>query len=490
MSEKQIVKEISGFGIIKYFSYFFAIISGFIVVKTLGPALFGVYSILALIITYGQHAHLGLRSGLTKKYPYLIGKGRKNDAIHTVNLAFTTITGIIVILSSLLLIGTLSFFGKLTPEYRIGLLFVSVILILQQMYFFFQAYLRAEKDFALVNRIILLLKILHFLGVLLLVFKFKLYGVLAAMVLSHLIVTLYAWNKKKFKPKKIFSFKEAFALAKYGFPLFLLYIVSALMVSIDKLMIAKFLSPVEMGYYSLSVLLFEVVLFIPAAIEYVIFPYQVEKYAKKGLKSVFDYLHKALLVLAYLMPFIIMIGYVLVEPFLIYMLPEYTASLFSMRILLLTVFFLSLFYVNQSFLVAVNDEKKLLIIQGSMIVLAVVVDYFLIRQGFGINGVAFGTFGVAILGYLVATLIAYRHFKKPLLKTYPDHMLPFVLNLGLLYMLTVYLPVIDFSDYMNTAVILSVKLISILLFNLPLFYIIDRRTKLISIVLRLIFRRS
>ncbi|MBA3064042.1 hypothetical protein FP803_01250, partial [Candidatus Woesearchaeota archaeon] len=57
--EKEIIRDTSIFTIARYSAYFFTILTGLVIAKVLGPASFGVYSALMLIVTYSQYSHLG-----------------------------------------------------------------------------------------------------------------------------------------------------------------------------------------------------------------------------------------------------------------------------------------------------------------------------------------------------------------------------------------------------------------------------------------------
>jgi len=249
--------------------------------------------------------------------------------------------------------------------------------------------------------------------------------------------------------------------------------------SIDKLMVVKFLTPTDVGSYSLGVLVLELVLFIPTAIVYVLLPYQIEEFAKNGKKKIKQYLLMPSFALAYTLPFILGLGAIFVGPTITFLLPEYIASIIPTTILLCACFFLGLIYINQNFLVSINQEKKILVSQITMIIFAVAVDYVLIKLGFGINGVAFGTMIVAFIGFIMTHIYSYKHYIEgiyPMSRSIAILLIPLALNLLFMVSSAGFVGVDTLQQFLYGIV----KVSFLLLINIPFFFIVNKKTKAVA----------
>jgi len=427
--EKEIIRDTSIFTVARYAAYFFTVLTGLVIAKVLGPASFGVYSALMLIVTYSQYSHLGLLPAMTKKVPFYNGKKEYEKARETKNIAFSGAIIIILLISLTLIIA--SFFIKNLDEHTInGMRIVAVIIILQQIFFFYQNHLRVEKKFLMIGKTLLVYSIAYFIFIIILIIRFRLEGIFFALLIAYCIVLFYIFKKEKFKFKITIMPKKIVQLMRFGFPLLTIGIMSIFLISIDKLMIIKFMDKIQLGYYSIATLIAGIILFIPKSISSVIFPHLLERYGEKEDKAhIKNYLFQPTLIISYLMPVVTGLIFITAPVAIYYILPKYIQGITAVKILVCAVFFMSIVSTSTHFLVTINKERKLLLVQAMSIVVAIILNYVFIINGCGIKGVAIAT---AITYFFYSTCIlvySFRHYIHkvvPLIKFFTKTYIPFL----------------------------------------------------------------
>ena len=133
-NEKEIIRNTSIFTTIRYTAYFFTILTGLVLAKVLGPAAFGVYSALMIIVNYSHHSHFGLFHAMIKKVPFYNGKKEYTKAKEIEKITFSGMMIFILIISIALVI--VSFFIKNFNSHTINSLRIVAVLIIAQQIFY------------------------------------------------------------------------------------------------------------------------------------------------------------------------------------------------------------------------------------------------------------------------------------------------------------------------------------------------------------------
>ena len=479
-NEKEIIKNTSIFTVARYGAYFFTLLTGMIIAKVLGPAAFGVYSALMLIVTYSQYSHLGLLFAMSKKVPFYNGKKEYKKAKEVKNITFSGSIIIILFVSLTLIIA--SFFIKNLDVHTINSIrIIALVIILQQILFFYQNHLRAEKNFLMVGKTLLIYSITYFIFILILIIKFGLEGVFLSLLIAFIIVIFYIFKKEKFKFKITIIPNKTMQLMKFGFPILTMGIMAIFFTSIDKLMIIKFMDKVQLGYYSIAITIAGVIYFMPQAIAYVMFPNFLEKYGEKEDK---DYLKNHLFqptsIISYLLPIAMGLIFITAPVAIYYVLPKYIAGIIPSKILICAIFFMSFITVANNFLITLNKERKILLIQLVSVMLAIILNYFFIINGYGINGVAIAT---AISYFFYSTWIlvySFRHYitkitdiMKFLVRIYVPY-----LYIILLLALSNLIPIT--GNLLRDILFTVTKLIIFLVFSIPLIWLANKKTGVVK----------
>ena len=488
-NEKEIIRDTSIFTVARYSAYFFTILTGLIIAKVLGPASFGVYSALMLIVTYSHYSHLGLLPAMTKKVPFYRGKKEYNKVKETENIVFSG-TMIIILFLSLMLIIASFFIRNVSADTINSVRIIAGIIILQQIFYFYQHYLRAEKKFFMMGKSLLIYSITYFIFILFLIFRLKLEGVFLSMFLAYFAVITYFFSKAGFKVKIIIPSK-VLNLIKIGFPLLTMGIMTILFLSIDKIMIIKFMDKLQLGYYSFAAIVAGIVGFVPQSISSVIFPYILEKYGEQEDKThIKNYLFQPTFAISYLVPIVIGMVFITAPVAIYYILPDYVPGFTVFKILVCSIFFMSVIGPSTNFLITINKERKILSVQAVSILLAIILNYFFIIRGYGINGVAIAT-AISYFFYNICIFLnSFNHY----IKGFAGY---------LKFFLRIYVPIfyvialLVISDNFQIIGILSkdilltfIKFVVFIILCIPLIWIANKRTGVIKTFLSLVFKQK
>lgn len=490
--ERDIIRDTVGYSSSMYFSQIIRLVQGFVTSRFLGPTIKGMWMSLSIILTYGQNSHLGTLSGMGRNIPYYIGKKdypkveRIKNSVFGFDLVVTLFVSVIIMAVSLVLPDGSS------PIYVVGLKIIAILLLLQQLRLFYTILLRSYKKFILISKAQILQACVAIILTIPLVIKFGIYGVFIATIATYIIVLFYLFKNGRFQLKFHIDRKEILSLLKTGIPILAIAFSFMVFKTIDKLMIIKFLSRAELGYYGIAIMMVGMIEYIPNVVSSVMYPRFLERYGEKGkMEYLENYIKTPTLIIAYLIPLLIGTAIILMHLPIKYILPKFIPGLAAARILLLGSFFLSLIRMPGGFLITINKLGQYLYIILFAVIIAVVLNYTFLRLGLGINGIALGT-ALTYLTYLVViTFYALNHFlngRVMFLKFFVKLFIPFLYMLFILHMLDLIIPT-EWSNFTNDVIFTLIKLALFSIMNIPLMYYINRETSVILTIFRTIHIR-
>jgi O-antigen/teichoic acid export membrane protein len=248
------------------FSVGIVTITGIVLPRLLGPQVLGkLNTYLALVAIVYSITYLGMRSSL------LIHLGRKEFQQAEVIGATFYVFLLSVFMSTLLLV--VFFFYLSTDIYSI--LTVMLVCLLNPFEFiisYLSGYGLSHGKIKLFNRLQWLPKIIHLLGVLVLVghFRMRVQGAILAIIISNLItVVLVLRSMKPFEQGFHLvpvPFSVIFSLVKYGVVYAIAFMIIRLNYRIDILILKRLSEISEVGYYSLGANVAETIWQVPIAV--------------------------------------------------------------------------------------------------------------------------------------------------------------------------------------------------------------------------------
>lgn len=375
-------------------STLFNIIRSFIVPAVLGPSLLGLWSILTTISTYNLHADLGMVDGMNKLLPFLKTKGEFEEAERVKDATFT----ILCIVSSViaLILFTLSIWcsykGKV--EWTTGFRFVILIASAGIFFNFFTTYLRTEHKFSIISITNSLFSVFFVIFVIFLfkVFSAKLVAALIAMFFAYLVAIIVMLVAGKVKVRLYLSKDIYRKVIGAGFPLLLIGFGTMLFFSLDKWLIVATLGTENLGLYAIGISMSGLIFSSTSVVSYVLFPRLLERYGEsEDPTSSKGMVYKSMMMLSIVLSFLCGVSAVLIPIILNFILPKYSSSVFLSVTLIFGIFFIAIGSIGGNALISIGKQRtvmKLLILAS---VVNVSMNYFLIKLGYGINGVAVGT---------------------------------------------------------------------------------------------------
>ena len=176
--------------------------------------------------------------------------------------------------------------------------------------------------------------------------------------------------------------------------------------SIDRIMILKFLSTEDLGYYSIGLMGVSMLLYIPDSISYVLYPRMLAKFAATGdADATAREMVRPLATVAWIMPLIVGVAAFWVREVVTLVLPKYLPGVEALSILLFGTLGLALASIPSFYIMAIHKQVKLLPLALGAVVLDVTLIGLFLKLGWKLEGVAAGVsigyvvYGVGLLVY-------------------------------------------------------------------------------------------
>ncbi len=378
--------------------------------RFLGPTQMGIWSLLQVILVYSAYTGLGVSEAISREIPYYRGQGDERTAKEIKDVIFTFSLLTTFALSAAVMVYALWKADDLRPEVFFGLLFTAVLVILQKISNLNIAFLRGYKFFSLASKQMILSSIVNALLVAFLSMRNKIYGFLWAMCLSFIFNIVYISAHHRFGFRWNMNWKRTWALIEYGFPLMVVGLMGTVFLTIDKLMIAKFLGFKELGIYSVAILTYTYLVTVPNAIGIVLIPNLHEKFGEsKEVGDLKEYLEKSCGVFGEIMPLLIAGGWFFIPYFARWVLPDYLESIEPMRTLILSSYFLALTQPHSYFIAVIRKQILLLPVISIACFLAFTANLWTIKHGYGILGVSAATTLVVFIRYAATYFLASKY---------------------------------------------------------------------------------
>lgn len=390
--KEEIVRDVGFYSFMSVLTQIVTLAAGILTRRFLGPVQAGIWALLQIILVYSAYSPLGVTEAISREIPFYRGKGdhAKAEEMKDLIYSFSTLTSFLIAVGCV--VYAMLMRRSLRPELFYGLLLVSALVMLQRTSNLYIAFLRGYKLFTIAATQMIFSAIVNAMLVVIFSMKYKVYGFMAAMALSFLFNILYIRAHHRFSFRWRLDFSKIWELMKYGFPLVVVAMLGTIFLTIDKLMIAKFLGVKELGLYSVALLAYTYLHSLPNSIGIVLIPNFHQKFGETenadGLKN---YLEKSTQVFEVVMPILIASGWFMIPYFARLVLPDFEGSIPPMKYLITSVFWVAMIHPYSYFLVVIRKQILLLPIIGGACVMAFITNFFCLTHGFGILGVGIVT---------------------------------------------------------------------------------------------------
>lgn len=378
----------------------------FFLARMLGPADYGTWMTLMLIVAYVPILSLGSAETLLKSYPFYIGG---NDYVQAKRIENGVVS--VLLFSSCAIIG-ISFFSQIVLDFLE--IPISYLMMVRLMLYasaiscfssFFLHRFAAHQEFKEASVLATTKSFISFLLLVGLGYRWGLRGTVSGFLISESVLGLLFVVVSLNKCGSV-SFKWDFSLyrqiVRIGFPITLLWWIFVLQTSVDRGISMSMLGKTHTGYYSLGVSLVSLIILLPSAINRVLYPRVNEKMGESNNhESLAQLVCSHVRAQSLILPFFIGI-LILLAPLVYSFLPKYQAGLYSGMILIAGSFFVCLVKPSSNFLIATDRQNRLLLYLVFSLLLNVILSITCVRLGLGISGIALST---SLSAFVLSSLI-------------------------------------------------------------------------------------
>ncbi len=439
MKDKKIhiVKDIISYGLGSNLSDVIGFFIATLVRRLLGPFYMGIWSLFRVILSYAYYSDLGIMNVIYFKIPLYVGKDDKQEISNIHNTVFsflwvTNITGGII----LLICGFL-FKNKMPHELFIGFLILPLILLIQRFYAMYIALVRAHKKFSVLGTSYLFDSALNLILVAIFLKMFKIYGIYIVSIILPLLDIAYIHFFTRFRFKFNLYWGKIKDYLTFSFPVFISNLLDTLFFSIDRVMIASMLGMVSLGYYSVAIMCKNSAVNFTRSFASVFSPYFIEDYGRTNdISRVLSYVFKYTEILSYLMMILLGFIYLTFPIFIQLAIPKFDAGISATKITIVGIYFAVLSGQFRNMLTVNNKQKYIICATLISSIICILSNYFLIKAGMGIGGVAIGsTLAVAALFFMYVYKASLYGKPQPFLRFLLVTVIPFIFFIAVFFII-------------------------------------------------------
>jgi O-antigen/teichoic acid export membrane protein len=424
-----------------YFAQVCNLIRGFYSANILGPAGYGLWSIIQFYLEFGKFIPLGMDEFAARQFSQNIGNKKYDENLNIIRcfFLFTLITAVAILVSGYLV---LFFWGdKDNPIQYFGIIFVTGSLIATLFDRFIYAFLTSHGYFKRTALVRQLQAVISLTVVFLLMARYRILAMYWAyfLMLSLSIVFISLLSVKPIFQKLRATFsapriQNAFwPLLKASLFLFVVNIVNSGLTNLERFFITRHYNTYDNGIYFFAAN-------ISMSLNLFVFSFTVVLYQRMNLlfgknqraDEIFHYALSACKKVALLFPYLIAISFYIIPAFFKLFFKQYEASIFFLRCLSINGYFYSLFFLLTYQLMAARQQIQLLYLSLVFIGSGTIL-YEWATRNFPLDKIPFFVIPLNMI-FLFITLLAAKTLAKvsyPLRKIIRD-MLFFPIIFGLL----------------------------------------------------------
>lgn len=381
-----LTKTITKYGSSNLFYQIFNLGNALLKPKLLSPELLGLWSLLNLIPQYSTYLHLGSRTSMRYQLPKYLAEGKDEACRETMGAVYYGTLALSIIAASILTV--FSLMSPLGREARWGIWTMTSVLMMSCFFLYQVCVLKAYQRFDILSNVnYIRAALLSVLNVVLILF-FGIYGLYAAIFVTSLSILLYLKYRYRMPHPGPYGHRRFIGLIRQGFPIMIYNVGGILVASSDKLIISALLGLEQLGYYGIAAMTLNFLMQVPGASREVVESKLIEMMATDRKKAVEQYLLRPLMVTAYLIPFFIGSGVILLPEAVKLLFPNYLPGVEAAQIILLGGFPLSLSYVLRGGIVASNIQGGASLIMLTSALINFLASWLLVQFGWGLSGIA------------------------------------------------------------------------------------------------------
>ncbi len=452
------------------------IIQGLFVANILGPTMFGIKNAIQLISDYGYYGHFGSLSIFSKERQKLeFDDTSKRDYYTNIIFTFLMLVSVIIIFISIMCF----FFLNYSFLTRMSILIIGFLIPVTLFINFMSIIFQSKGDFQSLSVINITQAVLVLISIILFVYFLGVIGYFLGSLVGFFCILLFRWLKIDYTPKLVFNFKTIFLLLKQGLVLFLFSLSFLFFFSIDRFFIIYNFGATELGYYAIGVFFANLMYFFMATLVIPFIPKIFQNIASK------TELYKYIIIptkitnnIIYFFVFLVLFLY----PFLIFILPKYSAGFLYVNILIFSILFYPLLITN--YFVGANKEKFLLWYTCLFVLFAAILDFCVVIFKLPPIFIAVATMVTFFFYGVSMNLIGYKDllgsYKKALKEVF-NCLWPLgyaLVGYGLLWLLAHFW----LYDFINYYIVKAIQAVLFTIWYAPILWKIEKEHRILKMI--------
>ena len=416
MHPRRFIRDSIVYATAKYVFRVLIMARGLIAARFLGPAPYGAWNAIQLVMDYGLLATAGTFQGLDQTLPPRLVDGDPRAIDRTQRSGLFNV----LLLSTLYAAFTVLYFsvssGKIVGFWGMrGVVLAGVCVVLNNLGYYHINLLRAHNNMTAVSAWYLVQGVIGAGIALALIPRLGMWALLDGWVVGTVIASIVTqWQVRHIAPFVPRPSSESIALIQAGAPMYL-YSASVILRSLDRVIIFKFLDTAALGYYSLAVTGMTLLLYLPDSVSFVLYPQLLKRYRAGGDRpeAVRSQVERTYRTLALMVPALCGVAFLCSRDLLSVLLPKFLPGLPAVRLVCFGAGGLA--FVGLSAIVLMTLQRQAYLVPAALLgsLLGAALDLVAVRLGFGITGVAFATMIAYLLNGMMMTGLAFGGLQGP-----------------------------------------------------------------------------
>ncbi len=382
-------------------------VRGILLAGVLGPQAFGVWALFRLILTYGNFAGLGLLRGLELE----VAKAREQEGVARRQAWGRTAVGCVLAIFGAIAVAALVAAG-LVQEPWLRQLFWAVAagLLLERLWFYGLSFMRASgslRHFALLELVQAAAQLSLTLS---LGYLFGLDGAFVGFALANLVALLLLRGRAPLRPE--LNLARLRAMLAVGLPLSASQLLSAMLATVDRIVVGAWLGLAALGQYAFAVSVASLGVSAALVVQTVVFPEVYGRLDREGAASVTrEHLERTIRPFVFLLAPLVGAGVLVLGFVVARLLPQYEAAMRPAAVFVFTGIAQGVVSLAMMAVVAARRQHVLPLFTLAALALNAGLATATLALGFGMAGLATGAV-VARLLYAAGVVMLVAHASR------------------------------------------------------------------------------
>jgi O-antigen/teichoic acid export membrane protein len=326
-------------------------LAGLIMIRWIDPYEIGLWQSIWVFSSYTGVLQLGVMSGLNREIPFHLGADSREHAFKLAATGefFALMLAAFAMALTILCLLVWQLVSDIDPARFWGIAGVGMIVAAN----FNQNYLvvtyRSSSDFRKLAEVYFIDSAL-IMVLLLLIYRFHYYGIIAYYVLNAIVITVLLYIKRPIRVKPALAKELLFSLIRTWLPVFFLSWLKQISKTFPRVILLSVGGILAVGYFAPAQAIQTAMLLLPNVLAQYIYPQMSFRYGQSGNKM--DLWTVVSQTLKYLFLFgvpLVVAGWFLLPPFIKIFFPKYVDSILASRLMLVAGLFLSSTLVYNAF---------------------------------------------------------------------------------------------------------------------------------------------